>query len=200
MHVTISNIEFEAENSQLGVEDLFSRIDGFMKEFGVHFSHLMIDGVEVTDAPYDYVMENIGDIREVEVMYLTSDQYFQQVMNIMDTFLEKAVPTLKEVADEFYGRPDDDAWFRLEACLNGLNSLLGIIHSMISGPELFGETERFAKLGESIGLHLDNLKHAATLKDYTLMADIMQYELVEFLEKLHAATGDLVRRHHDVTH
>jgi hypothetical protein len=121
-------------------------------------------------------------------------------MSVLDTFLEKATPTLKEVADEFYGRPDDDVWFRFEACINGINSLLGIINSMISAPEFFGETDEISALGESIGLHLDNLKQAATLNDYTLMADIMNYELVDFLEKLHGTVQKMVRRHNNVAH
>jgi hypothetical protein len=200
MHVTISNIEFEVGNTAQGVDELFSRIDTSMKDFGVYFSHLIVDGVEVTDAPQDYVTENVTGISDVEVIFLTANQYFEQVMSVLDTFLEKATPTLKEVADEFYGRPDDDVWFRFEACINGINSLLGIINSMISAPEFFGETDEISALGESIGLHLDNLKQAATLNDYTLMADIMNYELVDFLEKLHGTVQKMVRRHNNVAH
>jgi hypothetical protein len=71
---------------------------------------------------------------------------------------------------------------------------------MISAPEFFGETDEISALGESIGLHLDNLKQAATLNDYTLMADIMNYELVDFLEKLHGTVQKMVRRHNNVAH
>ena len=200
MHVTISNIKFEVENSPSGVDELFSRIDQSMKDFGVYFSHLIIDGVDITDAPRDYITDNICEIRDIEVIFLTLEQYFEQVMGIMDSFLKNALPALKTVADEFYGKPDDETWDRFEACLNGISSLLGIINSLVSASELTGKTETFAALGESIALHLENLRIAARLNDYTLMADILYFELTKFLEKLHEATTTLMRSHDNATH
>jgi len=198
--VTISNIVFEVKRNLPDVEKMFLRIDESMKDFEVYFSHLIIDGVEVTGEPYVYVVENIRDICNVEVIFLTQDQYFQQVMGIMDAFLENALPSLKAVADEFYGKPDDDTWSRFEACLNGITSLLGIINSLVTIPELAGKTAAFATLGDSIGLHLENLQTAARLNDHTLMADILYFELVQFLEKLHEAVTKLVRSQDNATH
>jgi hypothetical protein len=200
MQVKISNIEFEVENSQSGIDELFARIDEAMKDFGVYFSHLIVDGVEVVDTQQDYVSEHIADIRDVEVIFITQEQYLVQVMGIMDAFLNNALPSIKAVADEFYGKPDDDTWSRLDACINGITSLLGIINSLVTNPELEGKTAVFGALGESIGLHLENLLTAARLNDYTLMADILYFELVKFLEKLHEAVTELVRSNYNATH
>lgn len=198
--VTISNIAFEVKRTLAGVKEMFGRIDESMSDFGVFFSHLIIDSVEVTERPYDYVEEHFKQIGTIEVAFITQDQYLEQVMGIMDAFLANAVPALKNVADEFYGRPDDETWGRFEACLGGISSLLGIINSMVTDPALAGKAGEFAAMGESIGLHLENLHTAARLNDYTLMADIMYYELVKFLEKLHEAVTELVRSQDNATH
>jgi hypothetical protein len=200
MQVKISNIEFDVENSQSGVEELFARIDEAMKDFGVYFSHLVVDGVEITDPHHDYVVENLADIGGVEVIFLTQEQHLVQVMGIMDAFLKNALPSLKAVADEFYGKPDDDTWSRFDACINGITSLLGIINSLVTNPELEGKTAAFGALGASIGLHLENLLTAARLNDYTLMADILYFELVKFLEELREAVTKLVGSQNNATH
>ncbi|MEI6207390.1 MAG: hypothetical protein WCP20_11440 [Desulfuromonadales bacterium] len=200
IRVTISNIVFEVNRTLPGVSKMFSQIDASMKDFDVYFSHLIVDGSEVNDEPREYMFKNLKSIRNVEVIFLTSDQYILQVMGIMDSFLGSALPALKAVANEFYGKPNDETWSRLETCLNGISSLLGIINSMVSIPELAGRTERFASLGESIGLHLDNFNNAAKLNDHTLMADIMLYEMVPFVESLHAAVSQLLEREISVHH
>ncbi len=200
MQVTISNIVFEVKRTIPDVKTMFSKIDEAMSDFGVYFSHLVIDGVEVTDAPQEYVVKNIKNISNIEVAFLSQDQYFGQVVSIMNNFIEKAAPSLKEVADEFYGKPDSETWDRFEACINGISSLLGIINSLVAAPEITGKAEAIAVLGESIGLHLENLHTAAKLNDFTLMADILNFELVKFLEKLHDAVNELARSQNYATH
>lgn len=200
MHVTISNIKFEVENTPVGVEEMFERIDDSMKEFEVYFSHLVVDGTEVDDIPRDYVEQNLEGIRDVEVFFFTAEQYLQQVMGIMDAFLEKALPVLKEVADEFYGKPSDETWSKLDGSIKGISTLLGIINSMVSMPELTGRTERFATLGEAIGLHLENFKSAAQLNDHTLMADIIHYEIIPFIVTLHETIYKLNEEDINLTH
>ena len=195
MHIKIANIEFEVKNTLPGVKNLFSRIDETMKEFQVYFSHIVVDGVEISEAPLDYLKQNRKDIKEVEVFFLTMEQYIEQVTVIMNEFLQKALPVLKDVSDEFYGRPQEESWSRLDASLNGLSSLIGIINNLVSIPELVGKTASFASIGESIGLHLENLQNAALLEDYTLIADILRFELVVFLEKLGYAVAELGRRY-----
>ena len=200
IRVTISNIVFELKRTLPNVKVMFSRIDEAMADFGVYFSHMVIDGVEVTSAPNEYVIENIKNIESIDVIFISHDEYLEQVTGIMVAFLVSAVPTIRAVADEFYGKPDDEAWSKFNACINGISSLLGIINSLVSSPELAGKTEAFAEVGSSIGLHLDNLLTAAKLNDYTLMADIMRFELVTFLEKLDTAVKELVGGHIDVVH
>lgn len=201
LHVRISNLDFTVAKTPAGIDEMSTRINEVMKEFQVFFSHLVVDGHELkAEDPLEYLKENLGGVQEIEVCFLTLEQYFQHVMQIMDDFLSKAAPSLEGLADEFYGKPDDETWAHLETHMNGINSLLGVIGNMITIPELAGKTETFATLGDSIGLHLENLKNAAQLSDYTLIADILRFELLEFLKQLLTAVQKLVGRHTDVAH
>lgn len=200
MHVTISNLEFDLENTQAGLDELFGRINGAMKEFQVYFSHLVVDGTEVSNASREYLEQRLEDIRDVDVVILTAEQYLQQVVSIMDTFLEKAVPTMKEVADEFYGKPNDETWERFTLALQGLQSLVEIVNSVISDPSFSGKVGEFASIGARISEHLFNLRDAAEREDMTQVGDIMNYELVPFVESLHEAVGRLVDRHEPEAH
>jgi hypothetical protein len=200
MKVTISNIVFEVKKTTLDVEKMFRTIEETMTELEVYFSHLVIDGAEVNDAPFDYVLQNLEGINNIEVCFLTVQQYLQQVLDIVDTFLERALPAIRDVADEFYGKPNDEAWLQFDNAMSGMSSLLGIINSMISIPALVSQKNRFEKLGEPIGGHLENLKNAALGKDYTLMADILHHEVIPFMESLHQLVTELNEEYRNIVH
>lgn len=200
MRVKISDLEFEFRNTLPGMKKMFAQIDDTTTEFQVYFSHLVVDGVEVPDAPFEYVKQNLKDIREVEVAIMTANEYMLNVMGVMDSYLTNAVPGLKDMADEFYGRPDDETWQRFNDHMNGLSTLLQIIHSLLDAPGLVYDKTKFAQLGEEVGLHLENINAATRLNDYTMVADIIKYEMVSFLEQMHGAVNHIAGSQTDVAH
>lgn len=201
LHVRISNLDFTVEKTTAGVDEMFSRIDEAMQEFQVYFSHLLVDGKELrVENPRAYCEDNFTKIEEIDVCFLTAEQFFQQVMQIMDNFLLNSLPTLKVIADDLYGSPDDETWRHFDANIEGIASMLQLINSLVALKELSGSTAIFNVLGESITIHLENLKNAAKLGDYTMMADILHFEIVPFMYEMQTAVSNMLRRYGNVTH
>jgi hypothetical protein len=199
MHVKISNIEFDVENSTSGLDEAFERIDAAMDDFRVYLSCLIVDGAEVDDNFREYLLERLSDIHEVEVYFLTSDQYLHKVMNLMSTFLEKAVPAMKEVAHEFYGHHDSSTWERFNTVVEVLNQIVQTIQGLIANPDFRGKVDRFAELGENIVAELTRLNDALVSNDMILAADLLLYELSPFAENLNTALQELFRsERHDI--
>jgi len=199
--IKISNHNFSVERSQSGLDEMFRRIEETLQEFGVYFSHLLYDGQDVPDVePRTYCEDNLDRINDIDVCFLTAEQLIQQVMQVMDDYIKNALPTLKVVADDLYGHPDDETWHHFDANIQGMASMLQLINSVVGMKEVSLQTDRFAELGSSIAIHLENLQNAAKLNDYTMMADIMHFELIPFLENLHTAVADVVKRCANVTH
>lgn len=200
MRVTISNIAFDVKKTMSGMKKMFARIDEAMRDFGVYYSHLVVDGEAIYENPRGYVEQGLDYINEIEVMFFTAEQYLQQVMGIVNDYLLKALPAMKGVADEFYGRPDDDSWERFSITIEGLQKLVEIINSVISDPVFSSKIGDFSYIGEKIGTELIKLKEAAEWGDMTLVGDIVNYEIVPFVESLHKAVSKLIDRHNPEMH
>jgi len=200
MRVTISNITFDVKKTPPGMKKMFARIDEAMRDFGVYYSHIVVDGEAIFENPKEYVEQELDYINEIEVMFFTAEQYLQQVMGIVDDYLLKALPAMKGVADEFYGRPDDGTWERFSITIEGLQKLVEIINSVISDPAFSSKIGDFTYIGEKIGTELIKLKEAAEWGDMTLVGDIVNYEIVPFVESLHKAVSKLIVRHNPEMH
>jgi predicted acylesterase/phospholipase RssA len=200
IRVKISNNVFEVKRTLPGVKEMFDKIDEYMKDFELYFSHLVADGAVVDGPPLEYVEQNLKKMNELEVIFLTAEQYLLQVAQVMKSFLERALPTFKTLADDFYAKPDDGTWEQFSLAMQGLGNMVDLVNSLFSNPAFNNQSKVFADLGKNIGNELANLKEAAEHDDMTLIGDILHYELVPFVESLHTAVEKLSVSHEVQTH
>jgi hypothetical protein len=193
MRVTISDIEFDVDNTPAGVDQMLSRIDTTMQDFQVYFSHLVVDGVNISDSSREHLISQLPDIQNVNVVFLTADQYLYKVLDLMGTFLEKAMPAMQDVAHEFYGHHDGSTWERFNQLMTLLNQVVQIIHGLVANPDFRGKVGQFNELGLNIVDELVKLNDAIVSNDMILAADLLLYELQPFTENLYAALQELSR-------
>ncbi|MDD5286349.1 MAG: hypothetical protein PHD54_10850 [Desulfuromonadaceae bacterium] len=189
--VTISNIVFEAKNSLPGLKKMFGQINEYMNDFQVYFSHLRVNGNDVTDAPFDYLVNNRQDIHEVEVVFLTAEQYMEQVLSITQTFLDNAVPTIKTIANQFYQKPDDETWKGFNVAMEGIRNIVELINQLIRDPLFSRRVDGIASLGNNLQKSLESMAGALQSGDNTLIADLLHYEIVPFMEDMHKTLNKL---------
>jgi hypothetical protein len=198
--VTISNIEFEVKRTLSGVNNMFSQIEESMKDFHVYFSHLVVDGIEVNDALREYLEQHLGSIDNIEVSFLTAEQYLHQVVTIMDCFLEKAIPAIKEVANEFYAKPDDGTWERFNVAASGMQGMINIVSEVVGDKALNVNIKEFDQLGTKLAQDLTALMEAVERNDMTAVGDVLRYEVAPFFESLHIKISKTARENRDGNH
>ena len=193
MHIKISNIEFDVDSTPIGLDEAFERIDASMNEFQVYLSHLIVDGTQVDSSFREYLLDHLSDIKGVEVVFLAADEYLNKVVELMRIFLEKCIPTIKEVAHQFYGHHDASTWSRFSEIVTLMNQIVQIIQSLVINPDFKGKVDRFGELGQNIVGKLSELNDALVSNDMVLAADLMLYELNPFAENMYAALQELTR-------
>ena len=199
MRVRISNIEFTVDKTPAGLDELFSRIDDAMNEFQVYFSHLKVDGEDLSDSSRENLTAQMDKIQDVEVIFQTAEQYLMQVVRIMEHFIEQSVPVMKLVANDFYGHYDNDTWERFNLIVTIFTEIVQTIRGLVSNSDFRGKVDIFGKLGEDIVKELTALNEAIVGNDMILAADLLLYELKPFVENLHTALQELSRsERHDI--
>ncbi|GAM09658.1 hypothetical protein OR1_01938 [Geobacter sp. OR-1] len=194
MHVRISTVEFDVPNTPAGIDEMFARIDETMRDFQVYFSHLKVNDEDLPDSSRERLVEMLDDIRAVEAVFQTAEQYLLQVVGIMEHFIEKVVPVMQTVAEEFYSHYDDDTWERFNIIVTVFTEIVQTIRGLVSNADFQGKVSRFEELGEGIVHELTVLNEAIAGNDMIHAADILLYELTPFAENLLAALLELSRR------
>ncbi len=185
MHLQIANNKFCFDNTPVGVERSFQKIDEVLSASSLYMSHLVVDGTDVIENHYDYLLEHMEEVQEVEVKVLTPQEQLFQVWWVLDNYLSQVVPETLQLAGEFYQKPDDSTWQRFITVMGGVQKLIDIITAMMADHTLANETEVVNLLARNFQDELETLKGAVERQDMTLVADILRHELVPFMEKLH---------------
>lgn len=99
-------------------------------------------------------------------------------------YLEEALPEIRELAEEFYRRPNAGTWQKFGQMAEGLDWLMHMLHSVAANSGLYFNAESYqetcAKLSELLG----ELSGAVEGGDTVLTGDLILYEFVPVLEFL----------------
>jgi hypothetical protein len=195
MHVSISTTGFEAPNTREGVETLFTRIEQELDSLQLYFDYLVVDGAVVTDDPQGFIETHLDTVENIEVHFFAADQYLAKIIEVLQAFLDNALPAIAQMAAEFYGKPGPDTWGRFDTALDGMKSLIGLIQGVMNDASLANKLDEISSLGASLQDNLATLLDAVQRGDNTLVADVLTYEILPFFENLLKAVRNLSERH-----
>jgi hypothetical protein len=191
----MANLNFEVKKTPAGLDEMLSRMDQTMVDFHIYFSHLIIDGNVVTDDPKSFLEKHLNSIQDIEVCFIDAGQYLIKIIDILQTFLDKALPAIEEIAQEFYMKPSADTWERFNIALDGMKNLIGFVQNVMNDSALASKLHEISSLGASFYNDLAKLLDAAERGDNTLIADILIYEILPFFENLLQAICNISERH-----
>lgn len=120
MKFLILDKTFELENNIESVEEIFDCIKEALEETEYNFSYLIIDGEEIHNDFEIYLEDNIKSIGEVKAVMLSTKELTRANLINIDEYIERAIPIITKLADEFYKYVDSDDW-------NQVNELLEVI-------------------------------------------------------------------------
>jgi hypothetical protein len=194
MQIKILNKMFEYPNQPSVVEDFFQQINDLVAQSKYHFSHLVIDGIEVFENHDQYIYTHIDDIEFIVVCVKTEQEFIVELLHTAESYIESAEPEILKLVDDFYQAPSNTSWDKLDQLLEAvqwLHQMAVSIDQSFKTPENWGACMKIMTDFQDI---LQQLESALENMDSVLTADIIQYELLPLLKSLGVEISNTINK------
>lgn len=182
IHILGKSLEYE--NKQEVLDTIFKEIDNIVNSANMIFSHLIIDGQEVYNDFYDYFLDNMKNIQEVKVVTRTAKEAFEEILLSTIDYLNRAIPEIEVLSNEFYKTPSRESWGKLGDLLEGIKWIMdtfmiidadfGLKNIVNSYEDWNIYAEDIYKLNELLIEFEEILENS----DFVSTADILSYEII----------------------
>lgn len=149
-----------------------------------YYSHLVVDGVEIYEDLLFYLENHMKEIKRMEVIAKTPRSFVNDLLLTAETYIKGAKPEIDVLIESFYQNPSGDNWSQFAHLLEGiqwLNQMIMLVDRTKVQPQNWGS---FIKKATSIEEVLKHLEDAVENKDSILIADMIQYEILPFMQAL----------------
>lgn len=175
------------DSSEQGAGSIVSSIENIVSQSGLIIDSVDIDGIKIYSDHEKHIRENIESIESIQVNLITKDEFVTEILHTTYSYIKGALPKVQQIVDSFYTGEKDTA------NIDDLASLTeGIAWIYSVGKEL--TTMEFENSYMKAMLEMDycqdiqrledgfiELKNAIMNMDYILIADILNYEILDVL-------------------
>lgn len=200
MQVHILDQVYQYDNRKEEVPQLIEKIETEINTAELIFSHLVVDGEEVYENHGDYLESHIDDIQQIEVEARSVNQLITDILESMDQYLSRCKAFVEPLANQFYQAADEERWQSFADLLEGMQWLLQSVDTLTQqfAEKLQDHRTPLATSNEQIKSVMHTMQTAVEQSDETMIADILLYELLEELEKLHMQTKSMILQRGDI--
>jgi hypothetical protein len=194
LKVHMENQEIEINNEQSDIDSLFNRINETLEKSGLYLSHMNIDGIEVYNDYYEYILGKLDGIKSITIEMITLRQWVDNMLLSMKDYVDRIVPETSRLSEQFYQNLNT-AWGEFVQLMEGLQwitSTLNVIDSLSKEKLYYTNWNDFLQLFSSIQQELKDLEDAVQNKDTVLIGDILQYEVKPLLENLQKTVNNTI--------
>lgn len=145
---------------------------------------IKVNDIEVNE---NYIKENLvekDDINKVVFITKDTDTLVNETIKQASEYLPKLKKGISDTVSYFRNGEDKKATDNFQLIIDGIDWYTDIIikiTSLLDNQDLYDKAENL--IGE-MNKPLSDLMIAYNKKDYVLVADILEYEIVEFVEKM----------------
>jgi hypothetical protein len=187
MELHLSNEILIYENSVENIDILIQKINEDLENNKLFFSHLIINGKDAYSDFEDKLMEQINTIEKIELVTKTINEFISDLTVSLNEYSIRAIPSIKQLTEQFYQSPTEESWGMLQDLLEGLNWVYSTIKSMCN-MELDEYKENLLIIANHLEVELPNLLDAMESNDFILIGDIISYEILPQFEAIVSIT------------
>ncbi len=190
MKIYILGEVLEYENCRDNIDNIFDKINKKVSDSNLILSHLIVDEYELYDGFYDYFLDNIKHIEEIKVVTKTIVETSHEVILYTMDYIEKMIPGIEILSDEFYGIPDVDSWNKLANLIEGINWIIDGFVSIDLSTELknivnsYEQWNLYARDVYLLREILMKFEQIFDISDLVFIADMLFYEIVPIFEDM----------------
>lgn len=174
------------------MEQIFTEIQEYALSQEIYYSHLIVDGAAIFESYQTYISNNADLITDVELIFLTQQQHAEEVLESVSQYVPRALPYMEELATTFYQGGSAAAWSSFNQLLEGIDWIIQSVDAL-SAQEMFEDiSASLTKLSTDLRGSIIPLSEALQLKDTTMIADIIQYEVKPVFQSLDTVVGAIM--------
>ena len=188
MKIYLKEESYTFENSINDIQKIIERINHWLSEEDLMFSHLNIDGKEVYEEHEEYLFENINHVEEIEVIVSNIKEFIENILVSLNNYSMRAIPEIENIVNDFYQTPTEESWIKLNQLLEGIDWIYNALKSIDTLKHTISGWNEFIKVYATFEVELPNLMEAIENKDNILIADIIQYEILSQFQMIYSET------------
>lgn len=200
MKVYILNKVLEFKNDDKEIGNIFNNINKTISDSNRILSHLDIDGNQIYENYYEYFLDNIDSIEEVTVITITAIELAQDTLSSTVGYLNRAIPEIEKLSNEFYKTPEQESWNRLADLFGGITWIVDTFSTIDNDYDIdkvvvdYKTWNLYAQQIYNLKELLVEFEELLNNQDYVSIADILSYEIVplfkDMLDKLILLVGE----------
>lgn len=147
------------------------------------FSHLQVDGVDIYENHYQYLLDEAESIGDIHIVIVDKTQMASELQQSLNEYLDRSIPVMGKLVDSFYRGASAEGWDGFSNLAEGLQWILGALQTLAQ----YSDEEAaayYTEVQEKIASVLEELMDAIEAQDTVTIADTIQYEIVETLAEL----------------
>jgi hypothetical protein len=190
MLIYIQNELLDFDNDQNQTEKILKTINVKLEKMELNCSYLIIDGTPLHEDFYNYINNNIANIKKIEVVTQTLNELVDETIGSTNDYIRDAIPLITELAEAFYQQPDGETWLKLNDLFVGIQWIIETISKIdsirnldqiISNYEVWNE---YVQEAAQLSTIVSELEASVVGKDHVSIGDILMYEICPVYEKI----------------
>lgn len=200
MKVYILDKVLDYNNEKSSIDSIFQEINNILSKSNYFFSHLLVDNLEIYEDYYDYFIDNIRNIKEVKVVASTLKELAQSIMISTVDYLNRAIPEIDILSNEFYKFPSEQSWAKFSELLEGIAWIIDSFNAIDANERLneliasYEEWNNYAKDIYSLNELFKELEEVIENQDTVSVADILSYEINPLFKNMKEKLEGLVSK------
>jgi len=192
MRIELLNNTFELENNKESVDKLFERINDILAGGQYAFDFMQIDGNQVYENHYEYLIDNLADIKEIKASIISVDEIIRNILVSTVQYVEGAVPEIGILSDEFYRGAEQGTWGKLQQLIEGIEWINSSAEVIAISNRNSGKIFEYVKAASEMKSKLLELEEAIKNSDMVLIGDLLSYEAIPMLESIKDTANDII--------
>lgn len=184
MRVSLQEESWEIENL-VDIQKSIDDIGAILKMKDVHYSYMVVDGLEVYEPYQDYLQEKLGQMDNVVLVVKTYRELKNDMLVSLKEYLHTARPQMQRLAEVFYQGADDSAWSQFAQLADALEWIIQVLPNLGSNQDAYNNQEQYMKIKDQLIEKILLLSEALESRDTLQMADLIQYELHSLFDNLY---------------
>lgn len=183
MKIIFEGLSKEVNTVEEAVQEIGYMIQKEIHERNLIFTHCVVDGTEVYEQIENYIETHKETIQEIHVQAATRDDMINNMLLEAESYLNRAIPALKELGNTFHQGATEEAWGNFQQFLEATSWLFSMVQSIdqIKQP---ANWDAYLTVMSHLQNELKLIVGAIEKQDISLIADILQHDIAPLLVNL----------------